>query len=671
MAYRWAALAYGGDRVIRMCSCARLTPLVACAVLSVLCGLALAGNALLPRQAHAAAPRYTFSHTKTISAASKANDALLRPSALAADVAGNILYVLDSGNNRIVRYNLATGAYIGVITGGFNNPQGIIFQPGTAQTARLIVVDTGNNRLVMMSATGTIRDTLTSGLNVPTSAAWSTVTQRLYVLNAGAREVRVYQSTINNGNNQIKFVSSFTGSTSTGSVISTTASGLNVATDGTVLIADTANNRILHFSGTGAYIGKFGSASSAPAPGDGTLKAPQGVGSRADGYVPVVDTGNHRVQVFESASGGAVVAELGVAGQIGTSTDRLNAPRAALTVGTDIGIIADTGNNRVMYYSLVDAPDAVERTPINYDGLACTDCHSEDIRVEHDDRARGCASCHRTSLDTGKPDYSTIGIRIGADLDANGQTEMGSCGSNTRYCHSAEAKSPSGVSRAIHGTDGYQVQQAHGERNADGTTPATNSCTGTTGGCHSSFSTESPFWFGSTDPASAKADYYFHQARGTALTDYATGPGDTVGTVNLAAIDHPCMTCHDQTGGRSFGEREKAEAEANGEDWTCTTSGCHDQTGGAGVYSQAQCYRTPHWDKVVDSDEVDSSDEEMAAGAGAREVSPFYQPLIDLVLGEPEESAPVTVLADIQNLPSTMTPVSDPVPFDFYLAEHP
>lgn len=597
---------------------------------------------------------------------------------MVADTATNVLFVLDTGKSRVVRYNLTTGAYLGTITANFRNPQGIAFQPavaGAPDTARLLVVDTGNNRLVLMSATGAVRDTLNYGINGATAAVWSPLAQRFYVLNAGAREIRAFQSTQNNGNNQLKFISSFTGSTASDSVLSTNASGINVQTDGTIVVADTGNNRVLRFSATGAFISKFGAYSATPVAVDGTLSGPRGVGSRSDGYLPVVDTGNHRVQVFESSSGGQVVAELGTAGIPGTGTNELNSPTTALTIGTNIGILADTGNSRIIYYAIERAPDAPTRTPIDYDGLNCTDCHSADIRAEHAARARGCKSCHRTSAATGKPDYSSMATRIADDLIAQGIEEPGSCGSNTRYCHSPEAKNPTtGVSRAIHGMDGYQVQQAHLPVDPDGTNPTTNACTGTAGGCHSENSTESPFWFGAHDPASAKSDYFFHQARGTASPVTSPGLANEVGTVALTDLDHLCMACHDQPSGRSFGEHEKAAAIANGESWTCTTTGCHDDTGDSGVYystAQMACYRTPNWRAVAidPSGEGLTSDEaSMPAGTAESGVSAFYQPLIDLVFGgASDSSSDVSILADPLELPVSATPASRPLPLEYLL----
>lgn len=670
MLYRWAALAYGGDARTGVSTCVRWFARAGFVLSVVALIVATAPSAA------SAATAYTFKLSKAITLASGANDRLSGPTGMAADTAGNVLFVLDSGKNRIVRYDLTTGAYLGVITGGFKGAQGLAFMPsvpGISDSARLLVADTGNNRLVLLTASGTVRDTLNYGVSGATNVAWSPTSQRFYVLNPGAGEVRTYSVAQNNGNNQLRFISSFRGSSATGSTISSTATGINVLTDGTVVIADTGNNRILRFSSTGTFINKFGSTSTSPSPGDGTLKAPRGVGSRPDGYLPVVDTGNHRVQVFESSLGGAVVAELGTPGQPGVGDNQLNAPSDALTVGTGVGILTDTGNNRVLFFQLEKTTQAPERAAINFDGLECTDCHSEDLRVEHQARARGCRSCHRNSTETGKPDYKAIGSRIAADLAEQGLVETGSCGSNTRYCHSLEAKNPTtGESRAIHGMDGYQLQHAHQPEDADGTHPTTNACTGTSGGCHSDYSTESPFWFGSHDPASAKSDYYFHQKRGTASTDLVTGVNDPVGTVGLTALEHPCITCHDQPSGRSFGEREKAEAVASGEPWTCTTTGCHDSSGKSGVYystSDMSCYRTPNWSSFAGAALIASTDDSShTVEVQEFSASAVYQPLIDLVLGSSEpESADLTILADPLQLPPTSTPATRPLPLDYAL----
>lgn len=655
------------------------TTLVLVALLGTLFGAtALAG---------AATTHYTYTASKVITQASGPADLLSAPTVTIPDPINKILYVLDSGKGRIVKYHLDTHAYLGVITGGatpFSNPRGMALQPGIGDDARIFVSDTGNNRLVVLLPNGTIRAAYTDTKEAtrilsPKQMVWSEAAQRLYVLNVlpggTASQVRIYRSNTNNGTpaaNQLMLTGTFAGAAATSSTLSATANGINVLLDNTIVVADTGNNRILRFGLDGNYINQFGSFSAPATTKDGSLNKPRGVVRRQDGYVPVVDTDNHRIQVFLSKDGGEVIAEFGEPGVYGLDDTHLNSPEYTTSLTAGQSVISDTGNNRLVFVDVTVSQDAPLRIPTNFDNVACTHCHNQDARVEHQYRAKECLSCHELSLRTGNTDYTLLKPKISADMVLSGETEMGTCGENTLYCHAPESKADDGTPIATHAMDGNQIQQAHIPRNADGTPAETNACSGAANSCHSYGSTESPFWFADHDPSSGKLDYWYHQTRGTASDDYLTGSTDTVGTADIRGIDPPCLVCHAQTGtGVAFGEMQKRAAEAANQPWTCTTSGCHDPSGQSGYYANPQCYRTPNF--ATNSGRLagygaSTAPEPLVATQEPAGVSAYFAALVDMVFEPSEpEPAPVTILADPVDLPALSTPVSDPVEFESLL----
>lgn len=180
-----------------------------------------------------------------------------RPQGLATDSAG-MLYVLDTGNNRVVRYDISStftfsltwGSY-GTDAGQFNNPSGI-----TADGTHVYIADTDNNRVQKCDGVGP----------AITCEVWGSLG-------------------IGNG----KF------SSPKGIVYDD-----SLAPDSRIYVTDTGNNRIQWFNAAdGTYLGKFGTYGS----GNSQFILPYRITTDSTGsYLYVLDTMS-RVQRLNKTTG--------------------------------------------------------------------------------------------------------------------------------------------------------------------------------------------------------------------------------------------------------------------------------------------------------------------------------------------------------------------------------
>ena len=117
---------------------------------------------------------------------------------------------------------------------------------------------------------------------------------------------------------------------------------ISVDSDGTLLVADTGNHRIVRFSQTGELlqiIGQYGSA-------DGQLILPHDVCVDVDGSILVADTGNNRVVRYSRQ--GAFVSTFGKYGSGGAD---LNSPQGIAVSRSGRIFVADCINGRLKIYT--------------------------------------------------------------------------------------------------------------------------------------------------------------------------------------------------------------------------------------------------------------------------------------------------------------------------------
>jgi DNA-binding beta-propeller fold protein YncE len=121
--------------------------------------------------------------------------------------------------------------------------------------------------------------------------------------------------------------------------------------DGSLYVADSGNNRIQKFDSTGSYVTQFGVAGSA----DGELSSPLGVAvDPVSKDVYVADAGNNRIQRFSSS--GAYISQFGTAG---SGDGELSFPtRVAVDSAGRVSVL-DVGNSRVQRFDDAGAFDSV------------------------------------------------------------------------------------------------------------------------------------------------------------------------------------------------------------------------------------------------------------------------------------------------------------------------
>jgi predicted membrane-bound mannosyltransferase/DNA-binding beta-propeller fold protein YncE len=125
--------------------------------------------------------------------------------------------------------------------------------------------------------------------------------------------------------------------------------GLAVAPDGSVYVADTGNNRIVHLSADGEVLqewGTFADVAKGPASG-GTFNQPWDVAVGPDGSVYVADTWNNRIQKF--TADGKFVTMWGYFGQA-EKPDAFWGPRGVVVDAKGRVYVTDTGNKRVVVF---------------------------------------------------------------------------------------------------------------------------------------------------------------------------------------------------------------------------------------------------------------------------------------------------------------------------------
>jgi uncharacterized protein (TIGR03437 family) len=205
---------------------------------------------------------------------------LSAPRGIAIDGSNN-LYVADSGNNAV--REISPAGIITSIASQLNNPLSVAVDTHGS----VYIADSGNNRILQVTAGGT-------------SSTFAKITGPLAVaVDASGNVVAADASQI------WEIPSSGTASSLIGGL--TSPGALAFAPDGTLLIADTGANLIRQL-GTSGLLSTLAGTGTAGFSGDGTsalaaeLNAPAGIAIGANGTLLIADSANNRIRIMTPVS---------------------------------------------------------------------------------------------------------------------------------------------------------------------------------------------------------------------------------------------------------------------------------------------------------------------------------------------------------------------------------
>lgn len=279
---------------------------------------------------------------------------LAAPRGLTVEPNGNIL-VADTDNRRIQRFN-AEGSHLATI-GGPDNAAGGLIAPMdlvVADDGTIVVADAGHpwakSRIVRYDRSGRFRgawDILPNGAGPPRSMPMAMSPDgRIALLDAiGSRVLWLAADG-----------RSMSGDTPTFDPdgVRRTPTAVDIEDDGEPLVALTG-------AGIVRYADNGRAESFAPAGcGDGVGSAPSGIAVAADGRLVVAQPDNDRVSVLDRT--GAPIARSGYGVPAGTSDATFNRP-SAVAVTRDSVVVADTGHDRLAWLDRSGAPVRSQADP--------------------------------------------------------------------------------------------------------------------------------------------------------------------------------------------------------------------------------------------------------------------------------------------------------------------
>lgn len=292
------------------------------------------------------------------------------PRGIGIDSAGNI-YVVDRGNDRVKKYNSSHVWQENIVSADLpvDNAFATPLDVTVLNDDSIVVFDSSSGpgsegALLFIDSTGTFTDCYGLGTSCSYSQNYlsgslvrglaSTAANDLYYTSVSGSSHGVVG--IDSSHAQIYNIYSFTATDAEGGFSSPV--GLTVDGSGNVYVAESGNNRVQKLSAAEAFVFQVGRSDEASGSANGELSSPNDVVLDSEGNIFVTDTGNNRVQKFNSS--GTYVSKFG---STGTGDNQLSTPYGIAVDANDDIYVVDNGNNRVVKYELGFSSDLTVHLP--------------------------------------------------------------------------------------------------------------------------------------------------------------------------------------------------------------------------------------------------------------------------------------------------------------------
>jgi DNA-binding beta-propeller fold protein YncE len=257
----------------------------------------------------------------------------------------NQVVVADGGSNRIVRFNAGSGDLIGSWGGPGTSLGKFHFGAGggndaaaggglAAAGSTLYIVDTGNDRVVRFAADGNNGSEIVPPGTLQNPRGVAVRATRMLVADDQHHRVAAFDT----GGHLLASIGAGQGA---GPGQLNFPYGVAMDPQGRVFVADDMNQRIVRYSTPATkyqYKARWGSYGTAP----GQLAYPRGVATNNSGELFVANTGNDRVDVFDAS--GTLKRSFGTSGR---ASGQFDAPLGVAADPSGIRAVTDSVNGRV------------------------------------------------------------------------------------------------------------------------------------------------------------------------------------------------------------------------------------------------------------------------------------------------------------------------------------